>query len=501
MVETYDLNLLIFFVNMNNNQDTGPTLIPIPISIDSDQLNQNKNEITIKVEEVLTIPKKIKIGIGIPSGKMIDTAFVRMLLERLFEWSQKHIIQIYINEVIPIDLSRNQIVENAKKEHCDYLFFVDSDIIIKEGQLDRLLSHNKDVTTGVYYKRIFPYEPLPRKKVTENLYIYIEPEDKEDNIENRTTTKTTESNEIIEIDGTGMGCFLVKMDIFDKISYPWFEFKYFNKNGKWGQNSEDLVFCQKLQDIGIKIYCDPFVKCPHIGATIDQSISRLYKEFRLNCIKELEKTTIELSEFTGMSVEEIYEKWEIATELVAKEYIAYKESSNSNFDPKEFYKSNKSYIFDLTNWHMAGRRGFDVNLVKNIKRDHPSATKILDFGSGCGQNAIELAEVGYDVAMADYDGHTSQFAKFRAKKRGLDIKFYDIEKPIDDKFDVILAFDVIEHIPDTEFKNTIALLKNLKKNGGKILTTVSFGSQGGLHPMHYDETSEKIALIEKLNSE
>ena len=487
---------------MNNKQDSDPTLISFPISIDSDQLNQ-KNEMTIKVEEVLTIPKKLKIGIGIPAGKIIDTEFVSVLLERIGEWTQKYIIQMYVNVMIPIDLSRNEIVESAKKDNCDYIFFIDSDIIIKEGQLDRLLSHNKDTITGVYYKRIFPYEPLPRKKVTKDLYIYIEPEDKEDNIENRTTeSKTIEPNgEIIDIDGTGMGCFLVKMDIFDKIPYPWFEFKYFNKNGKWAQTSEDLVFCQKLQDIGIKIYCDPFVKCPHIGAIIDQNISQLYKQFRLNRIKELEKTTNELSEFTGMSVEEIYEKWRTATELVAKEYIEYKESSNSNFDPREFYKSNKNYIFDLTNWHIAERRGFDFQLIKNIKRDHPSAKKILDFGSGCGQNAIELAEAGYDVVMADYDGYTSQFAKFRVKKRGLNIKFYDIEKSIDDKFDIILAFDVIEHIPDTEFKDTIDLLRNLKINGGKILTTVSFGTQGGLHPMHYEETSEKIALIEKLNSE
>lgn len=479
---------------MNHRQD--PTLISFPISIDSHQLNQ-KNEMTIQVEEVLTIPKKLKIGVGIPTGKMIDTEFVRVLLERINEWTQKYILQIYVNVMIPIDLSRNEIVENAKKDNCDYLFFIDSDIIIKDGQLDRLLSHNKDAITGIYYKRIFPYEPLPRKKVTKDLYIYIEPEDKE-NIQNSATGTI---GDIIEIDGTGMGCFLVKMDIFDKIHYPWFEFKYFNKNEKWAQTSEDLVFCQKLQDIGIKIYCDPFVKCPHIGAVIDQNISQLYKQFRLNRVKELEKTTNELSEFTGMSVEEIYEKWRIATELVAKEYIEYKESSNSDFDPRDFYKSNKNYIFDLTNWHIAERRGFDFQLIKNIKRDHPSAKKILDFGSGCGQNAIELAEAGYDVVMADYDGYTSQFAKFRAKKRGLDIKFYDIEKPIDDKFDVILAFDVIEHIPDTEFKDTIELLKNLKKNGGKILTTVSFGTQEGLHPMHYEETSEKIAFIKKLNSE
>ena len=110
-----------------------------------------------------------------------------------------------------------------------------------------------------------------------------------------------------------------------------------------------------------------------------------------------------------------------------------------------------------------------------------------------------LAEAGYDVSMTDFEGYTSDFAKFRVKKRGLDIKFYDIELPINDKFDIILVFDVLEHVPDNEFEKTIYLLKTLKQNGGKILTTVSFGIQGGLRPMHYESSHEKIKLIETLN--
>ena len=142
-----------------------------------------------------------------------------------------------------------------------------------------------------------------------------------------------------------------------------------------------------------------------------------------------------------------------------------------------------------------------MELIKTIKDKHPNAKKILDYGSGCGQNAIMLAKEGYDVAMADFNGYTSDFAKFRAKKRGLDIKYYDIEKPIDDKFDIILAFDVLEHVPDDQFKDTINRLKYLRHNGGKILTTVSFGSQNGSHPMHFESSKEKIDLIRQLTEE
>lgn len=152
----------------------------------------------------------------------------------------------------------------------------------------------------------------------------------------------------------------------------------------------------------------------------------------------------------------------------------------------------------MVNWHIQPRIIFDIELVENIKNKYPDAKKILDYGSGCGQNAIMLAEAGYDVAMADYDGYTFDFAKFRAKRRELNIKYYDIEKPIDDKFDIILAFDVLEHIPDDQFKDTINRLKGLKQKGGTILTTVSFGKQNGAHPMHYESSPEKVELIKQL---
>ncbi len=426
--------------------------------------------------------EKSKICIGIPLGKNVDSQFLRMLLARIREWTNIYDIEITTDAVMPLDLSRNNIVITAKKTNCDYLFFIDSDIIIRQGQLERLLSHNKNAITGVYYHKISPYSPLPRKKVAHGLYTPVE----------------MDGEDLIEIDGVGMGCFLAKMDIFDHVPYPWFEFKYYQKDGKWYQLSEDLYFCQKLQDIGIKIYCDPLVQCAHVGTSIDEDMSYKYKEFRVDYLKESDMTALELSEFTGIPLDEVHYKWKIATELVAKEY---KEFIKHNRDPKDFYKINKNYIFDLTGWHLTDRRIFDIELIKLIKEKYPFAKKILDFGSGCGQNSIYLARAGYHVTMTDYEGYTSQFARFRSHKRGLDIKFYDIEKLISDKFDIIIAFDIIEHIPDNEFEKTMELLKSLRNDRGKILTTISFGTQNGAHPMHYESSPKKLGIIEKLSNQ
>lgn len=429
--------------------------------------------------------KKLVICIGIPVGDNISPSFLRSILLRMEEWSQIFDIVPVIETSIPIDEARNNIVKVAANNQCDYIFFIDSDTLIQKGQLEQLLSHGKDAITGISYMRVFPYYTLIRQKIGHRLYSPIEP--------------LQQDTGLIKIDGAGFGCFLIKMSAIEKIKYPWFRFHFYQYEDRWRHIGEDLFFCEQLQDAKIDIYCDTSVQCTHIGAEITADIADHHRDLRLSILNESKRSKDELSEFTGIPIEDIAHKCSIATELVANEYK--QNIIELGKDPKTFYKENKNYIFDLINWHMQKRYMFNTNLIKKIANIHPSAKKILDFGSGCGQNAIVLANAGYEVAMTDYDGYTFDFAKFRTKKRGLNIKFYDIEKQIDDKFDIILAFDVLEHVPDDKFKETIDRLKNLKLDNGKILTTVSFGSQNGTHPMHYESSPEKIELLKQLTNE
>lgn len=223
-------------------------------------------DITVKIEEV-----KLKIGIGLPIGRDINPEFLKMLFARFNDWTQKYIITIFTDTTIPIDLSRNNIVNIAKQNNCDYLFFIDSDVLIEEGYLERLLSHDRDIITGIYYQKAFPYYASIKKWLHKNTYYHIEPN----------------GDDIIEIDGTGMGCFLIKMTIFDQIPYPWFEFKYYKNNRKWDQFSEDLYFCQKLRTMGAKIYCDPIVQCQHIGIPISIELAQKYKYARENALRDI----------------------------------------------------------------------------------------------------------------------------------------------------------------------------------------------------------------------
>ena len=79
-------------------------------------------------------------------------------------------------------------------------------------------------------------------------------------------------DEKFEIDGSGMGCCLIDMDVFDKFKKE--NIPYFKEN--WidikpdGENvrmniSEDLWFFKKAKELGYRVWCDSSVLCDHMG--------------------------------------------------------------------------------------------------------------------------------------------------------------------------------------------------------------------------------------------
>lgn len=94
---------------------------------------------------------------------------------------------------------------------------------------------------------------------------------------------------------------------------------------------------------------------------------------------------------------------------------------------------------------------------------------VIEFGSATGVASSILRDFGWDVTATDI----SDYAVRKAVKNHKRIKFlvHDMEKPFNGtKFDLALAFDVIEHLPNPEkgIKNVYNLLKD---EGTVIFTT------------------------------
>ena len=93
--------------------------------------------------------------------------------------------------------------------------------------------------------------------------------------------------------------------------------------------------------------------------------------------------------------------------------------------------------------------------------------KILDVGCGGGIICEPLARLGAKVTGIDFAPNNINAAKIHSKKNKLKINYIhkDVEKSkLDGKFDLILMFEVLEHLDD--WKKTIKKIKkNLNKNG------------------------------------
>jgi len=104
--------------------------------------------------------------------------------------------------------------------------------------------------------------------------------------------------------------------------------------------------------------------------------------------------------------------------------------------------------------------------------------KVLEIGSSHGRFVKELSENGYQSVGLELDREICEWAKL---KTGCDIRCKTIDDIEDEKFDVIFANDVLEHLYDP--KEFICKLSNLLKPNGKIiLQTVVFNDN--LYPMN-----------------
>ena len=119
------------------------------------------------------------------------------------------------------------------------------------------------------------------------------------------------------------------------------------------------------------------------------------------------------------------------------------------------------------------------NIVNTLKLDDKKKplkkVKILDIGCGGGLLSEPMSRLGAEVVGIDASNKNINVAKLHAKKNNLKIKYLctSPEKLKDNnKFDVILNMEIIEHVDDVSFFLK-SCSKLLKKNGIMFIATIN----------------------------
>lgn len=150
-----------------------------------------------------------------------------------------------------ITFARNKIASAALEQECDYLLFLDDDMVFKPDLLEKLLAHKTDVVAGLAFMRSEPHEPAMFKL----------------NSDNTTYDPIFQwhTGALAEVDAVGMACTLINMNVLEAMK----PISQFHKK-TWGffDNvnllGEDLRFCFKARQCGCKVYCDTAQVVGHI---------------------------------------------------------------------------------------------------------------------------------------------------------------------------------------------------------------------------------------------
>ena len=172
--------------------------------------------------------------------------------------------------------ARNLIMDKAHendKPLYDYVFMVDSDIILPENSLELLLMSFDIVHRRAYIQGYKPGAILgayPRKDGSNISDVFKlgtgYPNDNKLSIDEiNNLGKSDDSLEyIIRVNGGGFGCALIDTEIFNfsTVSMPYFNYVNYPDGNVL---SEDLYFCSALRNAGYGVYLNTKVVCKHIG--------------------------------------------------------------------------------------------------------------------------------------------------------------------------------------------------------------------------------------------
>lgn len=143
-------------------------------------------------------------------------------------------------------VGRNQHVAEMKG---DWLWFIDDDHDFPPDTLTRLLAHGVDVVVPLCLMRAMPF----------NAVDFIG-EDEDGNLIPIDLTEAARSG-LVELYAAGTSGMLVRRSVFERFHQRWPDADYFEH----GERSEDIIFCERLRELGVKIYVDLGSRIGHLN--------------------------------------------------------------------------------------------------------------------------------------------------------------------------------------------------------------------------------------------
>jgi len=190
----------------------------------------------------------MKILIAIPFTKFVETRCWESLLN--LERPADTMSEVRTYARYSVAMARNVAAKEAIDGGFDYIWFVDSDMIVPPDALIRLLRMNADFATGWAMSAVGATATSIASYDDANRFF------------NGMHVDWVRGHaEPFEVDGSGLSCTLIKTSALKEFEYPYFQYVEYADGAVL---SEDFGFCLALRGAGKKMMCDPALKVGHI---------------------------------------------------------------------------------------------------------------------------------------------------------------------------------------------------------------------------------------------
>lgn len=201
--------------------------------------------------------EKISIAIPVAAGRMVSIQwafgfkYLTSPVPTVFQFVQG----------LPVDHARNHLVQMAFETKASHIFFLDDDVIPPPDILLRLWRHWKNqklpILAGHYGLK------------SGRSGILVDDGGSHKSIEVHGKNKLVTGPKL----ATGLGCCLIHMDVFRKLSKPYFFFEYDEKNDL---KSEDVIFFARAREAGFPLNIDNSIRCAHVDFTMRDYSGQMY---------------------------------------------------------------------------------------------------------------------------------------------------------------------------------------------------------------------------------
>lgn len=197
----------------------------------------------------------LRIAIGILHTGWVSTAWAIRLVQVLRKMPPGVRWGLALNKSLPIDIARDDLVRQAQKKDCTHILFLDSDVLPPTDLFPRMVKNAElPVVAALYYGKKdggrYPLALVEGEKDGKPASLPIE----------------VDPPGLYEVDYVGMGCTLIRMDLFERLEPPWFYFSYLREGDKEMGVSEDFHWCLRVKsELKEKVYVDTEIRCDHLA--------------------------------------------------------------------------------------------------------------------------------------------------------------------------------------------------------------------------------------------